>query len=159
MIMCPHCGWLFDATGLVPDHDVPQCPGSHQNPRNPETDRRPLWNGNPNPYLAEAKEIPMEEPSLGPCCICESEVRVRTLIMLKRRSPISGHGWGCVACHLPSDGAMAVVCDDCCDVYGPRTPDRLVFACRGYPGTEGRIPMSELTGEHEHDMRFHPEAA
>jgi len=54
--MCPHCGWRFDAllahdnSGLVPHHAYPPtpvggrlCPGSDQAPRNPESDRRPLW--------------------------------------------------------------------------------------------------------------------
>ena len=50
--MCPHCGWKFPASraqgGLVPTHDYPPpcrsvCPGSKQAPRNPLSDRRPLW--------------------------------------------------------------------------------------------------------------------
>ncbi len=51
--MCPHCGWKFDAAqckGLVPPHmwergpkDCIRCPGSEQAPRNPDSDRRPLW--------------------------------------------------------------------------------------------------------------------
>lgn len=58
-LMCPHCGWKYDPADkrwgtkqlpheLVPTHDFPRmcravCPGSQQHPRNPETDRRPLW--------------------------------------------------------------------------------------------------------------------
>ena len=52
-LMCPHCGWqyavLYDInTRLVPDHKLDplllgDCPGSGQNPRNPDSDRRPLW--------------------------------------------------------------------------------------------------------------------
>lgn len=44
--MCPHCGWRFAATNrLVPKHDVNSvpCPGSEQNPRNPDSDKSPLW--------------------------------------------------------------------------------------------------------------------
>jgi hypothetical protein len=53
--MCPHCGWRFDALlarecNLVPRHAYPPtpvggrlCPGSEQGPRNPDSDRRPLW--------------------------------------------------------------------------------------------------------------------
>ena len=50
--MCPHCGWCYDADksddGLVPTHDFPKpcrsvCPGSKQTPRNPHSDKRPLW--------------------------------------------------------------------------------------------------------------------
>lgn len=52
MYMCPHCGEQFKPhdcpAGLIPYHDFPRpgralCPGSHQTPRNPLTDRRPLW--------------------------------------------------------------------------------------------------------------------
>lgn len=52
-VMCPHCGVLFECRRLkhgrlIPTHDYPKpcravCPGTHQNPRNPETDKRPLW--------------------------------------------------------------------------------------------------------------------
>ncbi len=58
-LSCPWCGWRFPAgrkaeTGLVPVHmllpeesgrlaAVEECPGSNQNPRNPESDLRPLW--------------------------------------------------------------------------------------------------------------------
>ena len=57
--MCPHCGWRFDAllahrnNGLVPLHSQTaaidseavgnSCPGGDQHPRNPDSDRRPLW--------------------------------------------------------------------------------------------------------------------
>jgi DnaJ-class molecular chaperone len=49
MLMCPWCGWQFeDRRGhLVPEHGCDghavQCPGVGQNPRNPLSDRRPLW--------------------------------------------------------------------------------------------------------------------
>lgn len=57
-LMCPHCGFRYDPNGvpwhlhcsverLVPEHFLDggpgRCPGSWQNPRNPESDRRPLW--------------------------------------------------------------------------------------------------------------------
>ena len=52
--MCPHCGWRFDVrlshknNDLVPAHYYPAysvllCPGNNQGPRNPDSDRRPLW--------------------------------------------------------------------------------------------------------------------
>lgn len=64
MLMCPYCGLIYDpnevpwhlrsVAQLVPEHflgDGPErCPGSWQNPRNPESDRRPLW-----------KDLPEEE--------------------------------------------------------------------------------------------------
>lgn len=53
--MCPHCGQLFRSSSLIPIHDEAPparavCPGSGQNPRNPLSDRRPLWNGKINPH-------------------------------------------------------------------------------------------------------------
>jgi hypothetical protein len=57
--MCPHCGELFVQldNGLIPSHFDSAfevhgiCAGTGQGPRNPESDRRPLWNGKPNPHL------------------------------------------------------------------------------------------------------------
>lgn len=80
-LMCPHCGWCYDpqkyakpgddgrSFALVPGHDFGKgdgvypfsCPGSEQCPRNPETDRRPLWkdlpvghDAGPNPPAPES---------------------------------------------------------------------------------------------------------
>lgn len=59
--MCPSCGQLFEtATSIIPDHvhvsadgcDRITCMGSGQHARNPDSDRRPLWNGLPNPHMA-----------------------------------------------------------------------------------------------------------
>jgi hypothetical protein len=47
----------------------------------------------------------MDNPDLGPCCICEVEShRVRNIIMLDKEAPIPGRGWGCLACGLPLIG-------------------------------------------------------
>ncbi len=49
--MCPHCGEIFnEPVALIPNHDYPRpcravCPGSGQIPRDPYSDKRPLWNG------------------------------------------------------------------------------------------------------------------
>ncbi len=66
--MCPQCGKLFGRLkgSLIPVHpdlrpidpaaftisSSSSCPGSEQNPRNPLSDRRPLWNGEPNKHAA-----------------------------------------------------------------------------------------------------------
>lgn len=95
----------------------------------------------------------MDNPDLGPCCVCEVEgAQVRNIIMLNKLSPIPGKGWGCFACGLPQNGAVAVVCDDCLD-HGRE----LKFACRGYPGEDGRVPIEELVGEFDHNVLKHPE--
>lgn len=58
-MICPHCGIIVKLTkgGLTPSHyEHPYeiirevCPGSFQNPRCAESDRRLLWNGKPNPH-------------------------------------------------------------------------------------------------------------
>jgi len=92
-------------------------------------------------------------PDLGTCCSCgHDNGSVRTIVMLEKRAPISGHGWGCVVCGLASDGASYVVCDSC---FKNDAPVR--FACRGYPKTDGRIPIEELIEHFDHDLTKHPE--
>jgi hypothetical protein len=71
-------------------------------------------------------------------------------------SPIRGRGWACLQCGLPPDGATFVLCDVCCLEYtvDPFEPH---FACRGYPGSDGRIPYADLErGNTAHDMARHP---
>lgn len=95
-------------------------------------------------------------PDLGPCCICGGGGAVN-IIMLHRRGAIPGRGWGCVQCGLPSDGAAAVLCPACLDKY-QADPAALTMACRGYPGTDGRVPIADLPeGEFDHDPAKHPE--
>jgi hypothetical protein len=94
---------------------------------------------------------------LGPCCICGGPHAV-VIIMLERRGPIPGRGWGCVQCGLPCDGAVAVICERC----EPRwriNPASLAHCCRGWPASDGRVPIAELPpGVFDHDMTKHPEA-
>ncbi len=65
-LMCPHCGRRFSqrqrVNGLVPKHELTRgeyyqiwCPGSEQNPRNAETDKRVLW-----------KDLPINQPKEEP---------------------------------------------------------------------------------------------
>jgi hypothetical protein len=70
-------------------------------------------------------------PDLGPCCMCGAP-RPYAIVMLKRRAAVRGHGWGCVVCGLPADGAVAVLCDPCFERYH-RDPAALTLACAGYP--------------------------
>lgn len=94
----------------------------------------------------------------GPCCICETRKFVRNVLCLKQKSPILGRGWGCLECGLPSDGAVAVLCDKCFDLFREKKV-ALKFACRGYPASDGRVLFETLTGSHDHDMSKHPEEA
>jgi hypothetical protein len=77
--------------------------------------------------------------------------------MLSRRCLVPGHGWGCAICNLPADGAVAVLCIECEPIYHADA-SALRFACRGYPASEGRVPINELPTEHfDHDLNKHDE--
>lgn len=91
---------------------------------------------------------------LGSCCICETFTEVNNIMMLDRKAPIAGKGWGCIVCRLPHDGAVAVVCDGCREfVEAGANP---VYVCRGSPGTDGRTLYAELSPEpFGHDEEAH----
>lgn len=99
----------------------------------------------------EPDEADWRSPDLGSCCSCESTgPSVRNILMLPQLAPIPGRGWGCVQCGPSRDGAVAVVCDACLESKAD-----LRFACRGWPGEDGRVPIGDLAGAHRHDERFH----
>jgi hypothetical protein len=88
---------------------------------------------------------------MGPCCICGADdAPIAFVVMLDVKGQVPGHGWGCLVCGLPHDGANAVVCADCAAGY-EKGELALRFACRGYPGEDGRVPIGEVTIPHEHD--------
>lgn len=91
---------------------------------------------------------------LGPCCICTGYRKVRNVLLLDALCPIPGKGWGCLACNLAQNGAIAVVCDSCLQTYGDPVAN-LRFACTGFPGTDGRTPIEELEGHWKHDVTQH----
>jgi len=87
---------------------------------------------------------------LGPCCACQRAASTK-VVMLEILSPTPGHGWGCIDCGLPPNGAIAVVCDDCF-----RDQRRLLYVCTGFPGTEGRTHWSAMKQEaFLHDQSKH----
>ena len=90
----------------------------------------------------------------GSCCACGKmdKETVRNIYFLHKLAPVSGKGWGCLQCGLPSDGAVAVVCDDCHD--GKK---EVKFAIVGYPRDGKRIPIEKLEGSFDHDYSKHPE--
>jgi hypothetical protein len=97
----------------------------------------------------------MKRDSFGPCCACEEIIdTVRNIGFLDRRCAVPGHGWGCVVCELPLDGALIVLCDRCATAE-----DKPRFACRGRPNADGREPIEETMArpKFQHDLRFHPE--
>jgi len=91
---------------------------------------------------------------LGPCCACgQSGPSVRNVVMLDLRAPQSGTGWGCFICRLPSDGALAVVCDACLAAGAP-----IRQVCDGYATSGRRVPRAALTEPFCHDLTRHLEA-
>jgi hypothetical protein len=95
-----------------------------------------------------------DRTNLGPCCMC-SGPDASNILMLERRAAVPGHGWGCFVCGLPCDGAVAVLCNDCLELYSEK-PDLLGFCCRGYPATEGRCAIADLPeGAFRHDDAKH----
>lgn len=86
------------------------------------------------------------------CAACGVVKYCRNVIMLHFKAPVPGTGWGCAACHLPMDGAVAIVCDAC--LHAP-----IRYVCLGYSSEEKFIDISEVdqTLKHHHDNRYHPE--
>ena len=88
------------------------------------------------------------------CCGCnEIKTTCRNIAMLNVKAPVPGTGWACVVCHLPPDGAIALMCDDCNE--DPNAEVRWVIA--GDMESEARVPIDELEQPHRHDHHFHPE--
>lgn len=97
-----------------------------------------------------------DEVKLGACCICETTDGVVNILMLHHRGLVPDHGWGCVQCNLPCDGAVAVLCDACLERTQESASLALRFFCRGYPATDGRAPIAELPPEpFDHDASKH----
>lgn len=74
------------------------------------------------------------------CCNCGAYLNVPTnIVMLNRRGPTPGKGWGCVVCGLPFDGAIAVLCDACWTIG--EYPKNV---CTGYASEPGRTLFADL---------------
>jgi hypothetical protein len=92
--------------------------------------------------------------SLGRCCICETYVGVTNAVMLDRRAPVPGTGWGCVVCRLPNDGAAAVLCDGCLDFIEAGVAP--IYVCDGYAKDDRRTLFCQLPPERfDHDEDKH----
>jgi len=90
---------------------------------------------------------------LGSCCGCgKTDKTVRNVIMLDRKAPEPGKGWGCVVCNLPPDGASVILCDECLEKK-PQPLDKIVM---GYPGENRRIHATAYRFvEFKHDEFLH----
>lgn len=91
---------------------------------------------------------------LGSCCGGCGQPAGKNVVQLSVRNLVPGHGWGCFVCDLPPDGATAVLCNDCTQRM-EAGEDVIRFACRGYPASDGRVPIGELTEPFDHDLERH----
>jgi hypothetical protein len=104
-----------------------------------------------------------DTPDLGPCCACEKTgPSVRNIFTIPYEAAVPNHGWGCVVCALPPNGASYVLCDECCGPVRlglPQFPHLREprFACRGYPAKDGREPIETARTRRPwmHDMSKH----
>jgi hypothetical protein len=97
---------------------------------------------------------------LGPCCRCRDQIyEGGMIIMLNVECQIRGHGWGCLVCGVPANGACVVLCTACGDLLSQGTVirDYCLEACRGFPRVDGRCSIGELTTPFDHDYSRHPE--
>lgn len=96
-----------------------------------------------------------ENPSLGPCCGCGCEKGVRNVMCLPERAPEPIGGWGCITCGLPSEGAIAVLCDECLASGAP-----IHYVCAGYPSEGRRLARDVYRGApFGHNAARHSERA
>jgi hypothetical protein len=97
-------------------------------------------------------------PNLGSCCCCgKIGPDVRNVLMLHFKAPSPGNGcWGCFQCGLPSEGAVAVLCDGCLEGDEEFTLKTVVD---GDPADNVRVPLEGFEQiPFGHDMTKHPEA-
>lgn len=95
----------------------------------------------------EAEEL----PDFGACCACRQEGEtVRNFVALDKRASVPGTGWGCVVCNLPSDGAIAVVCDQCLAENAA-----IQDVIHGSADQKQRSPLMALTENFDHDHSLH----
>ncbi len=98
------------------------------------------------------------EMDLGACCICEkNDATVVNVLAMHFRAPIDGTGWGCSQCKRPSNGALAVICDECMEKYEGKIDTSLKFVIKGYPAKRKRIAIElvDTSIRFEHDMSQH----
>lgn len=80
--------------------------------------------------------------SLGSCCACRSSENVVNIINLPYRTFIPRTGWGNVATGLPTDGAIAVICDNC--IQNNFDIKNLKDVVYGYASEKQRKPFLEV---------------
>ena len=92
------------------------------------------------------------EIDLGTCCACgEKRPFVRNIAFLPFAAPVPGTGWGCFQCGLPTDGALAIICDACVELEA-----KIRFVVVGLAAEGQRMPIDELKKRpFKHQMAYH----
>lgn len=80
-------------------------------------------------------------PDLGLCCKCGQEAAT-VIVMVSFKTPGGNGGWGCIACGLPEEGAVTVLCAECGQIdAGDRFWETPVI-CLGYPRDNLRYTLT-----------------
>lgn len=93
---------------------------------------------------------------LGLCCVCEMEWAAG-VVMIDRRVPWAegdqnyAGTWGCLKCHLPHQGAIAVLCVTC----GPDESVPVKYIVKGEPRDNERVLLEDCPEEFRHDAIAH----
>lgn len=135
---CPECE--SQRTTLNPDYGHRVC----ENCGN-------VWSFNEDdPDYEETELLPV-----GSCCMClkSESPTVRNFITVEKLAPVPGTGWGCAVCRLPSDGAVAVVCDECLPKL--QAGEELKEVILGFPAYRERFPYTKLEGNFKHTQELH----
>jgi hypothetical protein len=91
-----------------------------------------------------------EDLDFGVCCSCRDR-RATGFVMLRLRAPVPRTGWGCLVCHLPQNGAVAALCDQC----GADPKAEIRDVCFGAAITKRRAPIETCTKAFDHNIKLH----
>src|SRR4051812_44158737 len=93
---------------------------------------------------------------IGICCRCGERRRIRNIAQLPYKGPNAGKGWGCCVCHLPPDGMVAIICDECFNKDCLEA--NLKFVCAGYALEPERVSWDDVKKSlvpHNHELAYH----
>jgi hypothetical protein len=89
----------------------------------------------------------------GNCCACRNRPATGITI-LSVKAPVRGTGWGCLVCHLPRDGAIAVLCDEC----GAAEDVEIVDVVDGLAALGKRRLLVDFQEPFDHNKTIHERA-
>lgn len=96
------------------------------------------------------------QAGFGPCCCCEGDIAHQpALMMLDFEGPPGFTGWGCLVCHLPSRGAIAVLCQGC--MLAQRVPQWIAAGRNVGDNLRVRLDDKFTQVPFGHRLDLHPE--